>query len=195
MPRVGGTRAIAQRASVAGWVMGMAGILALAALALFFIAGQSWGTINDLLLIVSIAALPVLMLAFWELGGLTPTPLALVAQVSGWLAAGVWCVTHLLFIAGVVEIDYTAAATGAFAVEAIAVIVIGLWIGGANLLAGPWLSGLRWVGVVTGAGVVTYGIGTLFSGGEGTLVYIGGIAYLVLLPMWAFMTGRYLARR
>jgi hypothetical protein len=192
---MGDSRDIVRRAAVAGHVIGAAGLVALVTIGLFFWIGQPWGTINDLALVVMTGAIPILMLAFWELGGLTPTPLALAAQVSGWLAASAWCVTHLLFIAGVVEIDYSAAATGAFAVEAVALIVIGLWIGGANLLAGTWLNGLRWLGVVTGAGVVVYAIGTLVSGGEGTLVYVGGLAYLVLLPLSALMTGRYLARR
>ena len=92
--------------------------------------------------------------------------LALVAQVGGWLAAAAWCITQLLFVAGVVEIDYFAPATGAYAVESVALIVIGLWIAGANLLAGPWLGALRWFGAVTGVGLVLHGIGALISGGE-----------------------------
>lgn len=192
---MGESRDIVRRAAIAGYVIGAAGLVALVTIGLFFWIGQPWGTINDLALVIMTGAIPFLMLAFWELGGLTPTPLALVAQVGGWLAAGVWCVTHLLFVGGVVDIDYSAAATGAFAVEAVALIVIGLWIGGANLLAGPWLNQMRWVGVVTGAGVAVYAIGTLVSGGEGMLVYIGGLAYLVLLPVWALMISRYLARR
>jgi hypothetical protein len=192
---MGDSRDIVRRAAVAGYVIGAAGLVALVTIGLFFWIGQPWGTFNDLALVVMTAAIPFLMLAFWELGGLTPTPLALAAQVSGWLAAGAWCVTHLLFIAGVVDINYTAAATGAFAVEAVALIVIGLWIGGANLLAGPWLNQTRWVGVVTGVGVAVYAIGTLVGGGEGTLTYIGAIAYLLLLPVWGFMTGRYLSAR
>jgi hypothetical protein len=192
---MGDSRDIVRRAAVAGRVIAAAGLVALITIGLFFWIGQPWGTINDLALVVMTAAIPFLMLAFWELGGLTPTPLALVAQVSGWLAAGAWCLTHLLFIGGAVEIDYSVAATGAFAVEAWALIFIGLWIAGANLLAGPWMNQLRWLGVVTGVGVAVYAIGTLISGGEGMLTYIGGLAYLVLLPLWGFMTGRYLARR
>ena len=64
-------------------------------------------------LIVMTGAIPVLMLAFWQLGGLTPTPLALTAQAAGWLAVAVWCVTHLLFVAGALSIDYDSPATGA----------------------------------------------------------------------------------
>ena len=93
---------IVRRASLAGYVVGIAGGLALVSLGLFFWIGEPFGTINDLELVVMTAAIPFLMLAFWELGGLTPTPLALVAQATGWLAAAAWCVTQLLFVAGVV---------------------------------------------------------------------------------------------
>jgi hypothetical protein len=191
---MGSTADIVGRASRAGLVVGVAGLVALVTIGLFFAIGQPWGTINDLALIVMTGAVPVLMLAFWQLGGLTPTPLALTAQAAGWLAVAVWCVTHLLFVAGVVSIDYESPATGAYAIEAVALIVIGLWIAGANLLAGPWLGAIRWFGVVTGIGLVIFAIGTLLSGSQGTLVYIGGFAYLVLLPAWGFLMGRYLRR-
>jgi hypothetical protein len=192
---MGSTRDIVRRASIAGWVVGVAGLVALVTISLFLWIGQPFGTINDLALIVMTAAIPFLMLAFWELGGVTPTPLALVAQAFGWLATAVWCITHLLFVAGVVSIDYSAPATGAYAVEAVALIVIGLWVAGANLLAGPWLTGVRWFGVLTGVGLVVFAIGTLVNGSEGTLVYIGGLAYLVFLPVWGLLIARFLGRR
>lgn len=192
--RLGSTRDIVRRASIAGWVVGVAGLVALVTIGLFFWVGQPFGTVNDLALIVMTATIPVLMLAFWELGGLTPTPLARIAQAGGWLAAAVWCVTHLLFVAGVVSIDYSRPAVGAYALEGIALIVIGLWIVGANLLAGPWLSALRWLGVATGAGLVVFAVGTLLEGNQGTLVFIGGIAYLLLLPLWGIVMGTYLRR-
>jgi hypothetical protein len=183
-----------RRAIPAAYVAGAAGIVALVTIILFFAAGQPWGTVNDVALIAMTAAIPFLMLAFWELGGLTPTPLALMAQVSGWLAAGVWCVTHLLFVLGIVDVDYTMPATGAFAIESAALIVIGLWIAGANLLAGPWLSAVRWLGVVTGVGVVLFAVGTLIGDKDGLPVLVGGVAYLVLLPVWALVMGLYLSR-
>jgi hypothetical protein len=182
------------RAVMAGYVVGVAGAVALVTLILFFTVGQPWGTINDLALIVMTGAIPPLMLAFWELGGLTPTPLARLAQGAGWLAAAVWCVTHLLFVLGLVDIDYDRAATGALAVESVALIVIGLWISGANLLAGPWLSAIRWFGVVTGLGVVLFGVGYLVSGADGPMVAMGGVVYVLLLPAWGFVMAVYLAR-
>jgi hypothetical protein len=192
---MGSTRVIVRRASIAGWVIGAAGLAAFVFVLLFIWFGQPFGLFNDLARIVMTAAIPILMLAFWELGGLTPTPLAFVAQASGWLACAVWCVTHLLFVAGVVSIDYSEPATGAYAVEAVALVVIGLWIAGANLLAGPWLPLLRWFGVLTGVGLALYAIGTILNGADGALVYIGGLAYLDLLPIWGLLMGRFLGRR
>jgi hypothetical protein len=192
---MGSTRVIVRRASIAGWVIGAAGLAAFAFVLLFIWFGQPFGLFNDLARIVMTAAIPFLMLAFWELGGLTPTPLAFLAQASGWLACAVWCVTHLLFVAGIVSIDYSEPATGAYAVEAVALVVIGLWIAGANLLAGPWLPGLRWFGVLTGVGLALYAIGTILNGADGALVYIGGLAYLDLLPIWGLLMGWFLGRR
>ena len=183
-----------RRAVPAAFVAGIAGIIAFITIILFFTVGQPWGTINDIALIVMTAAIPFLMLAFWALGGLTPTPLALVAQASGWAAVAVWCVTHLLFVVGVVDIDYTMPATGVFAIQAVTLIVIGLWIAGANLLAGPWLTAVRWLGVVTGLGLATFGAGTLIADKDSVAVLVGGVAYLVLVPVWALVMGFYLSR-
>ena len=183
-----------RRAITGALVAGVAGVVALVTIGLFLSIGQPWGTINDLALIAMTAAIPFLMLAFWQLGGLTPTPLARLAQITGWLAAAVWCATHLLFVVGVVDIDYDMPATGAYAVEAVALIVIGLWIAGANLLAGPWLSAIRWLGVLAGLGVVLFAVGTLVGDKDSALVYIGGVFYLAVLPLWALAMAFYLVR-
>jgi hypothetical protein len=58
----------------------------------------------------------------------------------------------------------------------------------------PWLDALRWIGVLIGAGLVAYGIGALVRGSEGVLVYTGATMYLVLLPIWGLLIGRYLRR-
>jgi hypothetical protein len=179
---------------VGACVVGAAGIVALVTIGLFLSIGQPWGTINDLALILMTAAIPFLMLAFWELGGVTPTPLARLAQITGWLAVGVWCVTHVLFVLAVVDIDYTMPATGAYAIEAVALTVIGLWIAGANLLAGPWLSAFRWFGVVAGLGVVLFAVGTLIGNKDSVMVYVGGVFYLAVLPLWALGMAFYLVR-
>jgi hypothetical protein len=187
------TRGIVRRAVVAANVAAAAGLAALVTIVLFFTAGQPWGTLNDVSLLVMTAAIPVLMLAFWELGGLTPTPLALVAQVSGWIAVIAWCVTQALFIAGVVDFDYQRAATGALAVESVALIVIGLWMAGANLLAGPWLNATRWFGLAAGLGFVLLPLGMLLGGVDHPLTYAGGVGYSLVFPVWAFLMGRHLS--
>jgi hypothetical protein len=186
------SRGIVKRAARAAYVIAAAGLVALVTIVLFFAIGQPWGTLNDIALLVATAAIPILMLAFWELGGLTPTPLALVAQVTGWAAVIVWCVVQALFIAGVVDFDYDHPATGALAVESVALIVIGLWIAGANLLAGSWLNAVRWLGVVAGLGFVLVPVGLLLGGVSHPLAYAGGIGYSIVFPVWAFLMGRHL---
>ena len=187
------SRRIVRRAVIAAYVAAVAGLAAAVTILIFFAAGQPWGTLNDVALLVMTAAIPVLMLAFWELGGLTPTPLALAAQVSGWIAVIAWCAIHALFIAGAVEFDYDRAATGALAIESLALIVIGLWIAGANLLAGPWLNVIRWFGVAAGIGFVLLPLGMLLGGVTHPLTYAGGVGYSIVFPVWAFLMGRHLS--
>ncbi len=188
-----GTRRIVRRAAIAAYVVAGGGLLALVTIGLFFAIGQPWGTLNDLVLLVMTAAVAPMMLAFWELGGVTPTPLALVAQVSGWIAVAAWCLTDALMILGVVQFDYGAAATGAFAVQTVALVVIGLWVARANLLAGPWLTrSPRWLGVVAGIGSAFVGLGLLLGGMQHPLSYLGGLGYLIVFPIWAFLMARLL---
>ena len=134
------------------------------------------------------------MLAFYELGGRTPTPLAVLAQTVGWVSVITWAVIHALMFADVVTFDYSAPATGAMALEQVALIVIGLWIAGANLLAGEWLSWIRWLGVVTGIGFALLGAGLLLGGESHPLSYLGGTAYELVLPIWAFWLARLFGR-
>lgn len=187
------TRGILGRAAMAAYLIAAAGLVATVTIILFFAIGQPWGTLNDIALLVATAVIPLLMLAFWELGGLTPTPLALLAQVSGWIAVIVWCIVQGLFIAGVLDLDYDHPATGGLAVEAVAMIVIGLWIAGANLLAGGWLNSIRWFGVAAGLGFVLVPIGLILGGVSHPLSYAGGIGYSIVFPVWAFLMGRHLS--
>ena len=106
----------------------------------------------------------------------------------------VWCVAQALSIVGVVDFDYDHAATGALAVESVALVVIGLWIAGANLLAGPWLNTIRWFGLAAGLGFVLLPVGMLAGGVNHPLTYAGGIGYSIVFPVWAFLMGRHLTR-
>jgi hypothetical protein len=183
------------RAATAAYVVAGAGLAALVTFGLHSALGQPWGTLDDLSLLVMTLALAPLMLAFWELGGVTPTPLALAAQASGWIAVLAWCAVQSLMILGVVTFDHDVGARGSFAVEAAALVVIGLWIAGANLLAGPWLNRVRWLGVASGIGFVVFALGLLMGGVNYPLTLVGGVGYRIIFPIWALLIGRLLAAR
>lgn len=180
------TYRIVHSASIAAYVVAAFALVGLA------IAWPPWRTLAAPSAVVVTAALAPTMLAYYELGGLTPTRLAQLAQASGWLAVIAWCVLHLLYITGAVTYDYGAPATGAMALEQVALIVIGLWIAGANLLAAAWLNWIRWLGVVTGIGFVLVGASLLLD--RNVFSYAGAAGYLIALPVWAFLLARLLGR-
>jgi hypothetical protein len=170
--------------------MAAAGALGLVTAGLSFTADQPWGTLNDGALLVLTAALAPLMLSFYELGGRTPTRLAQAAQSLGWVSVLAVCVIQVLQMTGAVVIDWDTAARGAFGVGSVALAYIGLWIVGANLLAGPWLNQVRWLGVAAGVAAVVFAAGLLLGGVDTGWASLGGIGYLVLLPAWAFLMAR-----
>ena len=173
---------------------GVAGVVGLVTAGLAMSAGQPWQTLNDLALLVLIGALAPLMLAFYELGGLTPTRLAQLAQTLGWASVLTWCAIQVLQLVGAVAIDWRAPAVGAFAVGSLALAYIGLWIAGANLLAGPWLGQERWLGMAAGIAAVIFAAGLLRGGVDTGLTTVGGFGFLVLVPVWALLMARLLAR-
>jgi hypothetical protein len=187
------THRIVGTASAAAYLVAAAALVGLVTIGLFAWIGGAWGTINDLSGVVMTLALAPTMLAYYELGGRTPTLLAQAAQATGWIAVLAWVVLHTAFIGGAVSYDYGAPASGAMALEQVALIVIGLWIAGANLLAAEWLSWIRWLGVVTGIGSSLLGIG-LLGGANHALSYAGGVGYSLILPIWAFWLARLLGR-
>jgi hypothetical protein len=184
------TPRIVRVAIVAAYVVGVAGVASVALSVLFVAAGEPWGTLIDVALLVMTGAIAPLMLAFYELGGLTPTPLARVAQAAGWMAVLTWCVVEVLMIVGAIGFEFDRAAGGPFAVWAGALVVIGSWVGGANLLAGPWLGRVRWLGVVAGIGVMALGIGLLLGGANQPLTYLGGVIYQFGVPVWGLLMAR-----
>ena len=186
---------IVRAATIAAYVVAGAGLAAAVASALYLWLGEPWGTLIDVALLVMTGAIAPLMLAFYELGGWTPTPLARVAQATGWIAVLTWCVVQVLLIAGVVDFDFDGPASGAFALWAIALVPIGSWVAGANLLAGPWLGRVRWLGVASGLGAVALGIGLLLGGADQPLTYVGGVIYQFGTPIWALLIARELGRR
>ena len=188
------TRRITRIGSAAGYVVAVAGAITLVATVLGLGADGAWQTINDLGLLVLVAALGPLMLSFYELGGLTPTILAQLAQTIGWASVLTFCAIQVLQLAGVVQIEWRAAATGAFAVGSGALGYIGLWINGANLLAGRWLGPQRWLGFVAGLALALFAVGLLVGGVDTGWATVGGIGFVVLVPAWGFLMARLLRR-
>ncbi len=103
----------------------VAGLVALVMITLFFSVGQPFGTLNDVSLLVMTLAIAPVMLAFYELGGRTPIGPARISLAAGVAAVLVWPIVQAAMIVGVVQIDYDRGATDAFAIEAIALIIIG----------------------------------------------------------------------
>lgn len=185
-----------RRASRSATVAGVAGLIAFGLIILFFTVGQPFGTLNDLALLVMTLAIGPVMLGFYELGGRTPLVPARLALASGLGAIAIWSIAQAAMIAGFVSFEYDRAATGAFAVEAVTEILIGGWLAGAPLLAGPWLpTPLRWLGAACGVGFIVFGIGQLLGGVYHPLTILGGLGYQIAFPIWALLIGRLLARR
>jgi len=181
-------------ASRAAYLIAAAGAFALVSIGLFFAGIGAFGTLNDLSLLVMTLALAPVMLGFYTLGGRTPLRPAQLALASGTAAVILWSVLQAMMIVGVVTFDYEHAATGAFAGEAIALVAMGSWLGGASLLAGAWLSPpLRWTGATAGLAFIVFAGGLLLGGVNHPLTYVGGIGYQIVFPAWAFFLGRLFA--
>jgi hypothetical protein len=185
-----------RRAGQAAYLAAAAGLVALITISLFLAGGQPLGAINDLSLLVMTFAIAPIMLGFYELGGRAPLAAARSSLALGIGSVLAWCVVQVAVIAGFVTFDYEHGAIGWFAVEAIAVALIGAWLAGANTLAGAWLGTLlRWLGLLSGLGFIVFGLGLLLGGVNHPLTYLGGIGYQLLFPVWAWLLGRTLSRR
>jgi hypothetical protein len=181
-------------AARAASVVAIAGLVALVMIILFFGGlGEPFGTLNDISLLVMTLALAPVMVGYDTLGGRMPRVPATLWLVIGLGAVIVWCFVQALLVAHVVTFDYDQPATGAFAVEAVAIGVIGAWLAGASLFAGPWLTQrVRWLGLISGLGIVVFGLGLLIGGAYHPLTFLGGLPYQVFLPTWAFLLNRVL---
>jgi len=186
------TRRITRIGSMAGYVVAASGAIALIGFVLALGPDQPWQTINDLVLLVLVAALAPLMLSFYELGGLTPTRLAQLAQTLGWASVLTFCTIQLLQRPFGVRIEVP---SGSFTIACLALGYIGLWIAGANLLAGRWLGLERWLGVIAGLAVAVVAASLLLYGGaDNPWTRLSGIGSLILVPTWAFLMARLLGR-
>ena len=173
--------------AAAALVAAASGAIALVAIVLFFAFGQPFGTVNDLALLAMTMSLQPAMLAHYELGEIVPLWPARLSLAGATIAVAGWALIQLSFVAGLVTFDYEVPATGWLAVQTALLAIIGLWIGGASLLAGPWLSlPTRGLGIVAGLGTVVMAAGLLLGGVNHPLSYVGGVGYQVVLPVWAF---------
>jgi hypothetical protein len=191
----GRTDLITRIGSLAGYVVAASGVVGLVTSDLLFSADQPWRTLNDGSLLVRTAALAPLMLSFYELGGRTPLRLAQLAQTLGWVSVFTFCAIQVLQMIGAVVIDWNSPARGAFGAGSVALAYMGLWIAGANLLAGPWLNWVRWLGLAAGLSGVMFAAGLLLGGVDTGWTSVGGVSYLLLLPPWAFLMARLLGHR
>jgi hypothetical protein len=191
----GRTERITRVGSIAGYVVAASGAVGLVTAGLSYVAPQPWEILNDGALLIVTAALAPLMLSFYELGGRTPLRLAQLAQTLGWVSVLTFCVIQVLQMIGAVVIDWNTPARGAFGAGSVALAYIGLWIAGANLLAGPWLNWVRWLGVAAGLSGVMFAAGLLLGGVDTGWTSLGGISYLLLLPPWALLMARLLGHR
>ena len=183
-----------------GWVAiatGIAGLLGLAFIILFFTVGQPFGTLNDIC--IGLAAILSAVLA-WMLypGHHAQSPLlSQVALVVALLGALVVVVGSGLVISGV---------TGWFLAGlymAAGNALIGLWLLGLNYSAlhgNPWSHSLVILGLVSGVilalGLVA--IPGIFSGIDSqesaswivNIGQAGALGWLVLYPIWCVLVGR-----
>jgi hypothetical protein len=182
-------------ASGARWAA-LSGLVGLVTVGLFYWVGQPWGTIADAANLLAFLSLGPVMLAHYELGGIVPLWPARLSLAGAIAAVAAWAIVQVAFIVGIVDFDYDHAATGAFALSSLLQVVIGLWIGGASLLAGSWLPMLvRVLGIIAGAGTVLMSIGFLLGGLSHPLSLGGGVGYALGLPIWAFLLGRVFSAR
>ena len=188
------TRRITRISMVAGWVVAIAGAGVLVTALLHQSLGPPWGDLNDWFLLVMIAGLAPLMLSFYELGGRTPLRLAQLAQVLGWASVITWCVLQKLVIFNVLAFEIDVPASGWFAVGSLALGYIGLWIAGANLLAGPWLPPIRFVGLAAGLAMALFATGLLIGGVDSGWTWLGGLGTMVVVPVWAVLMAGLLGR-
>ena len=180
-----------RNAAIAALVAGVAGLVGTVLIVLFLVFGQPWGTLNDLALAIMGVAIAPLMLGSYELGGVTPLWPARLSLASGIAACLVYAGLQLAFVAGLVAFDYSVASSGVLVVQDVAFIVIGLWLVGAPLLAGPWLPGpLRWLGALGGLGFVLTGVGLLAGGTTNPLTWLGGVGFELVFPIWALLMSR-----
>ncbi|HLX36024.1 MAG TPA: hypothetical protein VKR30_12380 [Candidatus Limnocylindrales bacterium] len=184
------TRDRADRAALAARIAAIGGFVALIVVLLEIATGAPISWLGDLALIAMTLAIGPMMLGSYELGGVTPLWPSRLSLAGGIAGTVVWSMIQLAALAGIVPSNGGAPDSGVRLVADVALIVVGLWLTGAPPLAGPWLpSRLRWLGALSGLAFVLVGLGPII-GGDRTIGVIGGLGYVILFPIWAFLMAR-----
>jgi len=187
-----------------GWAAiatGVAGLLALVSIILFFALGQPFGTINDICIAAAaISSVVLAWLLYPQYHSSSPvwSQVALVAACVGALIVVVGSALVVLGITG----WYLA---GLY--MAVGNALIGLWLLGVNLVARQehfWSSGPALFGIVVGV-LMLLGLAAIpgivngIDGWEGAPWYVnyigltGSVGWLVLYPLWCLWISRALA--
>lgn len=179
---------------------GVAGLLALVLILLFFKAGQPFGTLNDLCIgaaaILSAAVAWMLYPAHYAQSPLL-SQVAVVSALAGALVVAVGSGLVIFRVTGWYLAGLYLAAGNA---------LIGLWLLGINASAqagGGWPQGLVVFGLIVG-GIMTLGLVAIpglvrridaWDAAPWYVNYIGqagGLGWLVLYPLWCLWLGRML---
>jgi hypothetical protein len=183
-------------AATAATVAGVAGLFGAVSIVLWLAVGQPWATVNDLVLAVVGFATAPMMVGSYELGGVVPLWPARLSLGSGILACLVYAGIHLAFGLGLVHVGDTVPPAAIIVALGVSFVVIGLWLIGAPLLAGPWLPGpLRWLGALGGLGFVLTGAGLIVGPMLNPLTALGGAGFELVFPIWALLMARVFRRQ
>lgn len=167
-----------------GFVSGIAAILALVFIAIFFAGVPVFGPLNDIaLLVMALATFPVVQL----LGSGRPVTWAAHAGLA------VWCVLQALMILRLVDYDYQTGRSAGLVISSIGLAVFGGALVTILLTGSPVTGALRLVGVGAGAGFLVMGVSIPIFGTYSPFTYAGGLAWQLGWPVFAIWLARNLS--
>ena len=191
---------LARHADTFAYLAGVAWVLGMVALGIFFAGVGTFGPINDAISIFQFLFLVPVALALHRMLGPQSPALSLGAAIVGIAAMLIVAVLQLLLVWGVVRFEQT--------IQWILVLggIVGIWwlvtptlslspvLVGHGPAQGALPAGLAWVGIIAGAGAVVAMVGWLVGGQMHPLTLAGFVPFTIAVPVWAFWMGRVLAR-